>query len=140
MSCKIDVDKSKVIQNNAFLTLVPRNKDGKEIGKAEATILKTDRKFIWLLDLQVIPECRDQKVGSKIIGKLAQIGKMEKAELVYAYPAEPSGVKEPIPQEKIENFYKNNGFVPCAAPKDVATLTNEGLEKKGGVCLKLGVK
>ena len=137
MDCKIDPKESEIIRDRTFVTLVAANKEGKPLGGAQSSILKTDKKFIWLHDLQVNPPCRDKGIGAQLVAKLAEIGKQQNADLIYAYPADPAGEKMPIPQSKIEHFYEKNGFVPCKAPERVVTVTNEGLATKGGVCLKL---
>jgi N-acetylglutamate synthase-like GNAT family acetyltransferase len=134
---KCEIDKGKIMRRKAFFEFNAYNKDGKIIGTADVTLLKTDKKFMWLHELSVPdPKCRGKGIGSEIIQAIADAGREEKAELVYAYPMMPMGEAHPIPQKKIEHFYKENGFVPCNAPKDVSTITDEGLFKRG-VCLRL---
>lgn len=133
---KCDIEKGVIRRHKAFLEFDALNKDGESIGTADATLLKTDKKFIWLHELRVEPECRNKEVGATLLEVLADFGRREKAELVYAFPMTPSDEEKPIPQGKIEHFYKKNGFVPCMAPADVATITDEGLRKRG-VCLSL---
>jgi GNAT superfamily N-acetyltransferase len=133
---KCEVDHGDIHQFKAFLEFEAFNKKGDSLGTADATLLTTDKKFIWLHELQIEPECRNKGVGSILIDAIASFGKDEKAQLIYAFPMTPIDEKKPIPQEKIDHFYKKNGFTSCMAPQDVATITDDGLKKKG-VCLKL---
>jgi N-acetylglutamate synthase-like GNAT family acetyltransferase len=133
---KCEIERGVVRRHKAFLEFEAFNKDGESIGSADVTSLRTDKKFLWLHELEVAPECRNNGVGAEIINAVAKEGRKENAELVYAFPMTPMDEKTPIPQGKIEHFYKKNGFVPCNAPADVATITDEGLKKRG-VCLKL---
>ena len=133
---KCDVDGVRKAQHGALARLGAFNEDKKLIGEADISILKTDKKFIWLHEIEVNPKCRRKGVGEALITVIKEIGKENDAELVYAYPMQPMGAAKPIPQKKIEAFYKNQGFKPCNPPKDVATVTDEGLFKRG-VCLFL---
>lgn len=133
---KCDIDEIKTRSHKAFVEIGAFNKDKKLIGIADASILKTDKKFVWLHELAVRPDCRRHGIGEALVSKVAEIGEKANAELIYAYPAEPAGEEKPIPQEALDAFYKNQGFKPCNAPEDVATITDEGLFKRG-VCLPL---
>lgn len=136
---KCEIAHGKIRRHKAFLEFEAFNKDHKTLGVADVTLLKTDKKFLWLHELSVLPECRGKGVGSEILEAVVKEGRKEKVDLVYAFPMQPAGEPKPIPQAKIDSFYKKNGFVPCNAPKDVATITDEGLFKRG-VCLYLEKK
>jgi len=133
--CKVDEVKSR--QRKAFVTVGALNKDGKVIGAAQLSSLKTDKKFLWLHEIEVRPQCRRKGVGSAMMDKIVEIGKKIDAELIYAYPATPMETSgKTLTPKQLGAFYKKEGFEPCNAPKDVATITDEGLFKRG-VCLKL---
>lgn len=133
---KCDIEQIKLAKNNTLAKVGAFNKDDKIIGVADISILKTDKKFIWLHEIVVDPRCRRKGVGEAIIEAVADIGREKGSQFIYAFPSPPIGVPKPIEQKKIEAFYKNLGFKPCNAPQDVATVTDGGLFKRG-VCLPL---
>jgi GNAT superfamily N-acetyltransferase len=133
---KCDIENGSIIVNNKLLAMEAYNKDKQVIAKADLSNLKTDKTFIWLHHLEVVPECRDKGVGTEVLEKIAELGKAYGASIIYAYPAQPIDAEAPIPDDKITHFYKKNGFVACKAPKDAITVTDEGL-KKSGLCRKI---
>jgi len=134
MKCKIE--RGVIKQDGVFRDFEALNKDGEHIAKAETAFLNTNKKFAWMTTLQVDPNCREQGIGTEVIQQVAEEAKNAKAELIYVYPAVPPDEKMPISPSLLIKFYEKNGFVPCNAPKDVATLTEEGLKKRG-MCLYL---
>uniref|UniRef100_A0A6M3ID35 Putative acetyltransferase n=1 Tax=viral metagenome TaxID=1070528 RepID=A0A6M3ID35_9ZZZZ len=134
MKCSIERGVTRI--DKVFREFEAFNKDGKSIGMADVSVLRTDKKFLWIHELQVQPECRNKGVGTEIIGAIVDHAKELKADLIYTFPMTPTDEPNPIDQKKIEHFYKKNGFVSCNAPEDVATVTDEGLKKRG-LCLKL---
>jgi GNAT superfamily N-acetyltransferase len=137
MPDKCAVDNVKVRQRKAFIEVGAVNKDNKIVGAASLSNLRTDKKFLWLHEIQVHPECRRKGVGSAIMDKITEVGKKAEAELIYAYPAVPMNAKgKELSPKQLLSVYRKQGFKPCNAPKDVSTVTDEGLFKRG-VCKSL---
>jgi GNAT superfamily N-acetyltransferase len=132
---KCTIDKGTIVRDGAFVDVTALNKSGKYLGRAELSLHKTDKKFLWMHLIEVRRECRGKGVGSEMVQQIADYGRKHNAQLVYAYPA--ALTRESGKQQlKREHFYKQQGFVPCNAPKDAVTITSEGLFKRG-VCLFL---
>lgn len=133
---KCSIEELKVAQQKSLGKVGAFNEKGKLLGSADFSVLQTDKKFVWLHEIEVIPECRRKGIGEALIDVVADIGRNNNAKLVYAYPSSPVGVEKPLPINKIRHFYEKNGFKPCNPPKDVVTVTDDGLAKRG-VCLLL---
>lgn len=131
------VDKITLRRDGAELNIFATNKADKYLGHAETSLFSTDKKFVWMHMIRVRPECRGKGVGSEIVQEIVDFGQKNKADLVYAVPMALTGRDGSArAQKKREAFYEKQGFVPCKAPKDAVTVTNEELLKRG-VCLKL---
>ena len=127
----------KDYQSRSFIDVEILTKDKQVIAKASLSKLKTDKKFLWLHDIEVHPLCRGQGVGTTMINHIAELGEKKGVDLIYACPvplASASG--KPATEKQLKTFYRKQGFEPCNAPEGVVTVTDEGLVKRG-MCLKL---
>lgn len=136
-NCKIA--KIKAERDKAFIDIEVLTKDQQVVGKAEIMKGKTDKSFLWVGVLEVHPLCRRQGVGTEMMEAIADLAKDEKVDLVYVHPAqlaESGWDSYPVSEKALTAFYNKLGFKPCEAPKDVVTVTNEGLLKRG-LCLTI---
>jgi GNAT superfamily N-acetyltransferase len=127
----------KVKRDKAFIYMGALNGDKQVIGKADITKNKTDKNFLWLHELEVHPLCRRKGVGTEMMNAIADLAEKEKVDLVYAVPGNPAEAEgKPVPERALNRFYRKQGYLPCEAPKDAVTVTDEGLVKRG-MCLIL---
>jgi len=127
----------KVKRDKAFLYVGALNSDKEVIGKADITKNKTDKNFLWLHELEVHPLCRRKGVGTEMLQTITDLAQKEKVDLVYVVPGNPVEAEgRPVSERALKQFYRKQGYVPCDAPKDAVTITDEGLVKKG-MCLIL---
>lgn len=133
--CEVATTKSH--QSKSFIDIEALNNDKQVIGKASLSKVETDKKLLWLHELEVHPLCRRKGVGTAIMDYVADLGKRKGVDLVYACPVPLADAEGKPPSERqLKAFYRSQGFEPCAAPKDVVTVTDEGLVKRG-MCLNL---
>lgn len=133
--CEVATTKSH--QSKSFIDIEALNTDKQVIGKASLSKVKTNKNLLWLHELEVHPLCRRKGVGTAIMDHIADLGKKKGVELVYACPVPLQEAEGKMPSEKqLRAFYRSQGFEPCSAPKDIVTVTDEGLLKRG-MCLKL---
>lgn len=133
--CEVAAVKKK--KDNTLIYLGALNSDGQVIGTADLTKNKTDQSFLWLHELEVHPLCRRKGVGTEIMNAIADLAEKEKVDVVYTMPAplaESEGKQ--LSERTLKAFYRKQGYVPCDAPKDAVTITDEGLVKRG-MCLRL---
>jgi N-acetylglutamate synthase-like GNAT family acetyltransferase len=133
--CEVATTKSH--QSKSFIDIEALNNDKQVIGKASLSKIKTDKNLLWLHELEVHPLCRRKGVGTALMDHIVELGEKKGVELVYACPVPLADAEGKAPSEKqLKAFYRKQGFQPCKAPKDIVTVTDEGLQKRG-MCLKL---
>lgn len=136
---KIKTQKSSAKENvrTGFIDVLALNQEKIIIGKASLSKHKTDKSFLWLHELEVHPLCRRQGIGTILMDHVADVARKEKVDMVYLHPAplEHTEGKQVSPR-KLQQFYREQGYKPCPAPKDAVTVTDEGLLKRG-MCLAI---
>ena len=83
----------KDYKTGSFIDVEALTKDKQVIAKASLSKLKTDKKFLWLHDIEVHPLCRGQGVGTTMMDHIATLGEKKGVDLIYACP---------VPLEKCE--------------------------------------
>jgi GNAT superfamily N-acetyltransferase len=126
-----------VKRDKAFLYVGALNNDKEVIGKADVTKNRTDKNFLWVHEIEVHPLCRRKGVGTEMMKAIENLAKDQKVDLVYVVPGNPADAEgRPVSEKGLDAFYRKQGYVPCEAPKDAVTVTDEGLVKRG-MCLIL---